>query len=118
MYTSILRRFFLADDLPTPGKGVYLYFEFIALGFVLVAVEEFMRGSSWHLWASALVFAAAFLFVGVMGPRMKAELVERFARLRGSKALSQEIQNLRDKIKLLELRDPEIAKQQAIEMHR
>jgi len=78
----------MPDDVPTPSRGVYLYFEFIALGFVLVAVEEFMRGGSWHSWSAALVFAAAFLFLGVMGPRFKAKVSQLVGWIRNSKSLA------------------------------
>jgi hypothetical protein len=72
----------MADDLPTPAKGVYLFFEFIALGFALGAVEEFLRGSSWHSWVLALALAAAFLFLGVVGPKLTVCQVYYCLRIR------------------------------------
>ena len=44
MYMSILWRLLMADDLPAPGKAVYLFFEFIALGFALEAVADVIHG--------------------------------------------------------------------------
>ena len=57
----------MSDDIPTPAKGVYIFFDYIALGFVLVAIEELVRGSSWKVWVGCLALGAVFLFVGVMG---------------------------------------------------
>lgn len=78
----------MADDLPSPGKGIYLFFEFIAFSFVLGAVEEFLRNrSAWHVWLGALAFAAIFLFLGVMGPKMRTTLYGFIASMRTPKAL-------------------------------
>ncbi len=78
----------MADDLPSPGKAVFLFFDYIALGFVLGAVEEFLRdSSSWHRWAAALGFAAVFLFIGVKGPKLAPRLSQLIERLRNTKVL-------------------------------
>ena len=70
-----LWRLLLSDDIPTPAKGVYIYFEYIALGFVLVAIEEFVRHmSTWLVWSGCLVMGAMFLFIGIMGARVKSWL--------------------------------------------
>ena len=41
---SFLTRFFMSDEAPSPFKGIYLFFEFIALGFILTGVEQIVRG--------------------------------------------------------------------------
>ena len=66
----------LSDDIPTPAKGVYIYFDYIALGFVLVAIEEFVRHmSAWRVWSGCLVMGALFLFIGIMGSQVKQWLL-------------------------------------------
>jgi hypothetical protein len=82
MRSPILRRFFLSDELPSTGRGVYLFFEFIALGFALEAVAAFVRRESWFIWAGSLLLAALFLFVGIKGPWLWSLFLNvRFARM-------------------------------------
>src|SRR5207248_8821372 len=69
------RRLLMAEDLPTPAKGIYTFLEFIALGFILVGVEELIRRGSWGIFLSALALGAVFLFVGVMGRKMKDKVL-------------------------------------------
>ena len=75
------------NEIPTPAKGVYIYFDYIALGFVLAAIEELVRGG-WNLWKTCLAclaLGAIFLCIGIMGPRVKAALIARlpWVRLKG-----------------------------------
>jgi uncharacterized membrane protein YbhN (UPF0104 family) len=85
-----LWRLWMADDIPTPAKGVYIYFDYIALGFVLVGVEELVRqSSSWKVWAGCFAIGAMFLFFGVMGHRIKAALVERLPWKKLASALAE-----------------------------
>lgn len=73
MHSQILRRFFLADDLPTPGKAVYLFFEFIALGFALEAIADLVHyHGPWYRWSGSLLAAALFLTLGVKGPVIRS----------------------------------------------
>lgn len=84
------------NEIPTPAKGVYIYLDYIALGFVLAAIEELVRGSSWKIWSGCLTLGAVFLFIGVMGPRIvgaiwpkiKTKALSLFAFFRKSKALT------------------------------
>ena len=79
----------MADDIPTPGKGVYLFFEFVALGFVLEAVADIVHyHGPWYRWSASFVLAAFFLGIGIKGPNIKAALVSRIRWLRTSKALA------------------------------
>lgn len=79
----------MADDIPTPAKGVYIYFDYIALGFVLVGTEELVRHPGvWRMWVTCLVLGAAFLFFGVMGQQIKSWLYRLVGSLRKSKALT------------------------------
>jgi hypothetical protein len=54
----------MADDVPTPTKAVYLFFEFTALGCALEAIPAFEHGS-WRLGTLLIVLAAIFLILGV-----------------------------------------------------
>src|SRR4051794_17747746 len=63
-----LWRLLMSDDLPSPGKGVYLFFEFVALGLVLEAVADIIHWQGpWYRWTASLVAAALFLFLGIKG---------------------------------------------------
>lgn len=62
------------NELPGPAKGVYLFFEFIALGFALEAVAAFVRGGSWFIWTGSLLLAALFLWAGIKGPLIKEKI--------------------------------------------
>jgi hypothetical protein len=76
------------------------------------------------LLLSTLVFCGAAIYSAVQitkNPQSRKRPEREAEWAQGSQGQfdgKQEIKNLRDKIKLLELRDPEIAKQQAIETHR
>lgn len=79
----------MADpDMPTHGRLIYRFFDYIALGCLLGAVEEFIRGSSWHIWLGALVVGAVLLCLGDAVPKMKAKLSQLIEWLRNSKALA------------------------------
>jgi len=75
-------------DMPTHGRLIYRFFDYIALGCLLGAVEEFIRGSSWHIWLGALVVGAVLLCLGDAVPKMKAKLSQLIEWLRNSKALA------------------------------
>ncbi len=78
MYTSILGRLFLSDDVPSPSKGIYLFFEFIALGFALEAVADIVHyHGPWYEWMGSFTLAAIFLALGVNWPSLQ-ERVSRF----------------------------------------
>ena len=85
----------MADDLPSPGKGVYLFFEFIALGFALEAIADIAHyGGPWYRWSGSLAGAAGFLWLGIKGPSLKGAFVARLPWVRLKVALA-EIEELR-----------------------
>ncbi|HEV1995785.1 MAG TPA: hypothetical protein VGR03_15745 [Candidatus Acidoferrum sp.] len=65
----------MADELPSGDKAVYIYLEFIALGFALEAVAAFVRGDGWHIWAGSIVLSAVFLLAGIKWPWIKGKFV-------------------------------------------
>jgi len=71
----------MVESLPTARLAVYIFFEFIALGFALEAVSSLMRGDDWWKWTGALVLGVAFMVLGV-----KSEsIIKRFARYLNSR---------------------------------
>jgi len=73
----------MIDDLPTARLAVYIFLEFIALGFALEAVTSFMHGENWWQWAGALVLGVVFMVLGV-----KSEsIIKRFERYLNSRLL-------------------------------
>ncbi|HTQ57569.1 MAG TPA: hypothetical protein VMI94_24030 [Bryobacteraceae bacterium] len=78
---SILSDILMPDDLPTPSKALYLFFEFIALGFGLEAVAALVKGEHWWKWTACFVGAAIFLWLGVKSPGMKAGVARLLIRL-------------------------------------
>jgi hypothetical protein len=55
----------MIDNLPTARLAVYIFLEFIALGFALEAVTSFMHGENWWKWAGALLLGVVFMLLGV-----------------------------------------------------
>src|SRR5713101_7696045 len=73
---SVLRDILMIDGLPTARLAVYIFLEFIALGFALEAVAAFMHGEIWWKWAGALLSGIVFMLLGVNSER----IIKRFAR--------------------------------------
>jgi hypothetical protein len=67
----------MADDVPTPGKLVYLFFEFIALGFALEAVADMLHGGPWWRWTISSIAAALFLWLGLKASGMTEVIARR-----------------------------------------
>jgi hypothetical protein len=74
---SFLRGVFMADELPSGNKAVYIFLEMIALGFALEAVAALMRGDVWWKWAGALAIGVLFLVAGVKSQKIILKLGPR-----------------------------------------
>ena len=87
----------MADDLPTPGKAVYLFFEFVALGFALEAVADIIHyHGPWYRWCGSFVAAAFFLWLGIKGPGLKDAVVTRLPWVRMKKELQAALSNVEE----------------------
>jgi hypothetical protein len=83
MTRTFIRNILVIDDLPTARLAVYIFLEFIALGFALEAVASFMHGESWWKWVGALALGVVFLILGVKSER----IIKRFVHYLNSRLL-------------------------------
>jgi hypothetical protein len=94
-----LWRLLMDSEIPTPAKGVYIFLDYIALGFVLTAIEELVRRGWWDAWktcAVCLFLGAAFLCMGIMGPRVKSAIESRFPWVRLKRELAAALSQIED----------------------
>jgi amino acid transporter len=75
------RLLLMAEENPNPtvSRWGYVVFDYIGLAFILLAPEEWVRGASLAACIGYLAAGAAFLFLGIMGPRIKEKLLGRRA---------------------------------------
>jgi hypothetical protein len=74
---SLLREVLMSDEMPNPtmSKWGYVVLDYIGLGFILVGPEEFVRTDQWKMPLVYVAVGAAFLFLGIMGPRIKTKVL-------------------------------------------
>src|SRR5216683_4467358 len=67
-----LRRALMAEDISTPtiSRWVRVVLDYVGLGFILASPEEWLRGSSARVYVSCFFIGSAFLFLGILGPRI------------------------------------------------
>jgi hypothetical protein len=58
----------MLDDIPRGDIAIYVFLEMVALGFVLDAVDAFMRGDPWWKWVGATVIGLIFFVGGLKWP--------------------------------------------------
>jgi hypothetical protein len=63
---TLLQRWFMSDDVPTPSRGIYIAIEIIALGCVLTGIDDLDKE---HIQKGACWIGAGIilLFVGISG---------------------------------------------------
>ena len=67
----------MADELSTPtvSRWGYVVLDYIGLGFILVGPEEWVRTKLWTMSLVYVGIGAAFLFLGIMGPKIKSKAI-------------------------------------------
>jgi hypothetical protein len=72
-----LWRLLMADELSTPtvSRWGYVVLDYIGLAFILIGPEEWVRTKLWMMPIVYIGIGAAFLFLGIMGPKIKSRVV-------------------------------------------
>ncbi len=82
MYSPILRRLFLAEEIPTGDRAVFAFLEMVALAFAFEGVNALLNGLSWLICTGAFFGAIVFFFAGIKWPTIKQLLGRKVAATR------------------------------------